>query len=106
MTNEENNLTLIWNSTLDNCNTMFYALGNIVTVDLSNFDSSQVKVMTYMFYDCISLTSINFNNFITTSVKDIGRMFYNCISLTTLNLSILILHQSQILKKCLLNVFH
>ena len=85
--NEENNITMIWDYDLDNCNAMFYSLGNIISVDLSNFDSSHVTIMRDMFYDCISLTSINLNNFITSSVNHMGGMFYNCKSLTSIDLS-------------------
>ena len=39
-----------------------------------------------MFYDCNKLTSLNLSNFNTNNVKDMSCMFYGCSSLTSLNL--------------------
>ena len=63
LTKEINNITLIWDHQITNCNLMFSGLSNIIEIDLSNFDSSGVTNMLKMFKDCISLTSINLNNF-------------------------------------------
>ena len=38
--------------------------------------------MSYMFYQCQSLTTINLSKFDTKNVKDMSSMFCNCISLT------------------------
>ena len=84
---EENNITLIFNEPLTDCNAMFYNLNNITKIDLSKFDSSMVTEMACMFYDCISLISINFNNFNTSSANDIHRMFSGCSKLTSISLS-------------------
>ena len=43
--------------------------------------------MSYMFSDCSSLTSLNLSNFNTNNVKDMSYMFFNCSSLISLNLS-------------------
>ena len=43
--------------------------------------------MSYMFSECSSLLSLNLSNFNTNNVKDMSRMFYSCSSLTSLNLS-------------------
>jgi surface protein len=40
-----------------------------------------------MFYYCSSLTSLNLSNFNTDNVKDMSFMFSNCSSLIELNLS-------------------
>ena len=84
---EENNITLIFNDLLTDCNAMFYNLSNIIKIDLSKFDSSMVTEMACMFYDCSSLISINFNNFKTSLANDIHRMFSGCSKLTSINLS-------------------
>ena len=60
---------------------------NIISIDLSHFDSSSVTDMTGMFYNCRSLISLNLSNFNTSSVTDMTGMFYNCRSLISLNLS-------------------
>ena len=42
--------------------------------------------MSYMFYNCSSLTSLDLSNFNTINVKDMSGMFSFCSSLTYLNL--------------------
>ena len=84
---EENTITLKWNSQLGTCEKMFKGLSNIIEVDLSNFDSSQVTSMKEMFDGCNNLISINFNNFEISSVEYMDSLFYNCKLLTSLNLS-------------------
>ena len=84
---QENNITIKWNYSLTNCSWMFFNLNNILKIDFSNFDSSQVIDVNHMFCFCDSLTSIEFGNFITSSIKNMRNMFRNCTSLTSLNLS-------------------
>ena len=60
---------------------------NILELDLSNFDTSQVTNMGYMFYGMSSLTSLNLSNFDTSKVTNMSDMFYGMSSLTSLNLS-------------------
>ena len=87
LTEEYNNITMIWGNQIENCNAMFYSLTNAVKIDLSKFDSSKVTIMSDMFFDCISLTSIILDNLDTHLVNNMGGMFYNCISLTSINLT-------------------
>ena len=82
----KNNIILIWNS-LPNCSKMFYFLSGIISIDLSNFDSSEVINMSEMFMGCSSLKSINFGNFDTSKVTNMEKMFYNCPNLISLDLS-------------------
>lgn len=81
-----NNITMIWESKLNNCDYMFYELENIIEVDLSNFDASEVTSMIYMFatYDLIS---INFGNINTPELKNINGLFSYCLSLVSIDLS-------------------
>ena len=60
---------------------------NIVELDLSNFDTSQVTDMQFMFSGMSSLTTLNLSNFDTSQVTDMKYMFRDMSSLTTLNLS-------------------
>ena len=87
LTEEENDIKMIWNNDIENCDSMFYSLTNIIKVDLSKFDSSKVTIMKNMFTDYISLTSIILDNFDTHLVNNMDSMFYNCKSLTSLNLT-------------------
>ena len=84
---EENNITLIWENKLTNCDYMFRFLDNILEVDLSNFDASEVTSMNYMFSYCDNLISINFGKINTPKLKEIACLFEECISLPYLDLS-------------------
>lgn len=70
-----------------NMRLMFCNCSYITTIDLSNFDTSNVDNMSSMFYDCDSLTALDLSNFDTSKVKDMKSMFYGCSKLTTLDLS-------------------
>ena len=60
---------------------------NILELDLSNFDTSQVTDMGNMFFYASSLTSLNLSSFNTSKVTNMGSMFNNASSLTSLSLS-------------------
>ena len=66
---------------------MFNDCSKLISLDLSNFDTSNVKNMRYMLDDCSSLTSIDLSNFNTSNVNDMNNMFCNCSKLTELNIS-------------------
>ena len=85
--NQINQVKLIWNTKLSSLNGILANLQNLIEVDLSKFDASEVEDMTYMFQDSSSLESINFGNFNTSKVKSMSCMFYGCSSLTNLDLS-------------------
>ena len=82
-----NNITMIWNYSLTNCNVMFKGLVNIIKIDLSKFDSSKVTDMKCIFNGCTSLQSIDLSNLDTSSVTNMVAMFSNCKSLKSLDLS-------------------
>ena len=86
LTNEENEITLKWDSPISTCYCMFNYMENIIKIDASKFDTSKVTDMTAMFYQCTSLTSINLNNWNTSSVGNMVDMFSGCSSLISLNL--------------------
>ena len=66
---------------------MFQNCSDLISLDLSNFDTSKVEDMHSMFEDCSNLTSLDVSNFNTSNVKDMSLMFYGCGSLTSLDLS-------------------
>ena len=84
---ENNIVKMVWYSPLLDCSKMFYDLSNILEINLSNFDSSQVTNMSEMFNLCGFLTSIDFTNFNTAKVVDFKSMFYGCINLKSLDLT-------------------
>ena len=65
----------------------FYGCSNLISLDLSGFDMSDVRGMSGMFAYCSSLTSINLSNLNTSNVTDMTSVFYNCSSLTSLDLN-------------------
>ena len=69
------------------CKEMFKNCENIVKIDLSNFDTSEIQDMEGMFYGCTKLKSINFGNINTEKVKTMTNMFFDCKSIETLDLS-------------------
>ena len=66
---------------------MFMECYDINEIDLSKFDSRNVKNMYSMFNRCTSLTSVNLANLDTSAVTHIGGMFFNCCNLESLYLS-------------------
>ena len=66
---------------------MFYSCSDIVEIDLSQFDTSEVNTMESMFYGCSQLTSVNFSSINTASVTNMKNMFRDCSKLTSINLS-------------------
>ena len=58
----------------------------LLSVDLSNFDSSLITSAERLFYGCSSLELIDFSNFDTKLITNMEGMFYNCSSLKSIDL--------------------
>ena len=99
---EINNISLIWNNSITNCAYMFNGLDNIISLDMSKFDFSNVNSMAYMFSNCGSLIYLNLNNINTSSVTAMHNLFYGCSSIEYLNLYSL--NTSRV--GCLCNMFN
>ena len=85
---EEKTIKMRWiEHDITSCRDMFSDLKNIVEIDLSGFDTSNVIDMQSMFSGCTSLESINLSDINTSLVTNMQKMFYQCESLTSLNLS-------------------
>ena len=62
-TNEEYAITMTFNNSVNSTYNMFSNLNsNIIKIDLSNFDFSQVTDMRFMFNSCKNVEYINFGN--------------------------------------------
>ena len=83
----ENNVELIWNNSINYCRDMFRECIDIIKIDLSNFNTSNVINMVTMFMDCSKLISLNLSNFDTSKVTKMDSMFRNCPELLSLDLS-------------------
>ena len=66
---------------------MFSYSKSLTSLNLSSFNTANVLNMSYMFSDCSSLTSLDLSNFNTANVTDMSGMFGWCLSLTSLDLS-------------------
>ena len=66
---------------------MFSFCRSLESLDLSNFDTSNVTSMNYMFSYCFSLSGLDLSSFDTSNVTDMSWMFSYCYSLSSLDLS-------------------
>ena len=66
---------------------MFHGMSNLTTLNLSSFDTSQVTNMNDMFSHTPSITTLTLSNFDTSQVTDMQYMFYDMSSLVALDLS-------------------
>ena len=71
---------------VDDINRMFSGCSSLTALDLSKFNTSQVKKMIWTFKDCSSLTKLDLSSFDTSNVIDMNGMFNNCSSLKELDL--------------------
>ena len=71
----------------EDSNRMFRDLSNLISLDVSNFDTSRVTNMEAMFAGMPNLTTLNLSNFDTSKVTRMNSMFEGMSRLTTLNLS-------------------
>ena len=77
----------IFNKLLTSTSHMFDGCSSLKSIDLSSFNSINVKDMLCMFYRCSSVQLIDFSSFNTTNVRDMSWMFNRCSSLKSIDLS-------------------
>ena len=66
---ELNNITIAFNETIESCYEMFYLALDIIELDLSDFDTSNVVTMEKMFKHCSNLNFINLS-FLNMSIVE------------------------------------
>ena len=66
---------------------MFETCNSLMTVNTTEWDTSNVTNMEFMFSRCVSLESLDLSKFNTSKVTDMGCMFQGCSSLVSLDLS-------------------
>ena len=74
-------------SQVTNMNSLFSGCSLLSSLDLSNFETSKVNNMESMFSGCSSLNSLDLSNFKTSKVTTMDSMFKGCSSLSSLDLS-------------------
>ncbi|MBO5394299.1 MAG: BspA family leucine-rich repeat surface protein [Clostridia bacterium] len=78
------------NYTIDlpaDCSAFFANRSTLKTLELTNFNTSNVTNMYRMFYNCTALQSLNLTSFDTSSATSFEDMFYKCGNLTSLDLT-------------------
>ena len=63
---------------MKDCRYMFSGCENIISIDLSSFNSSNVTNMKYMFGNCYNLEEIILKNLNTENVRDMSYLFKKC----------------------------
>ena len=88
--NEKGNIKVkfIFKKLLTSTSYMFSDCSSLQSINLSSFNTTNVKNMKWMFSYCSSLQSINLSSFNTTNVKDMRYMFWVCSSLKKENVKI------------------
>jgi len=71
-------------SSITNTGLMFDGCKNLTSVDLTNFDTSNVTIMDNMFLKCENLTELDLSNFNTSNVTRMSMMFGHCEELTNI----------------------
>ena len=76
-----------WDKNFIHCYKMFADISNIIEIDLSHFNTSLVKNMSYMFDNCKSLKFVNISNIDISSLINMDNAFRNCKSLKSIDLT-------------------
>jgi len=83
----EYKIKYIFQDFLDSTCFLFLECGRLKSLDLSHFNTENVKDMNHMFFGCFSLKEINLSNFKTQNTTDMDSMFCCCSSLKSLDVS-------------------
>ena len=74
----EYEIKIIFIKKIQNLSYLFRGCDNIISIDLSSFDTSECTNMKYMFGKCFFLKEINLSNLNTSNVIDMSYMFNGC----------------------------
>ena len=86
--NRDYNFQIIFNNNITDLDHFFWACPQIISLDFSDFDTSEITSMKSMFVRCKKLKEIKgINKFITNKVTDMSSMFSSCDELEYLDLS-------------------
>ena len=77
----EYEIKLIFLDKINNSSYMFNGCKSIISIDLSNFDSSDITDMNSMFSECTHLKKIILENLNTEKVNNMNYMFNKCLEL-------------------------
>ena len=101
---EKVDILLKFNKKLKTCSNMFKRCINIIYIDLSSFDTSEVTDMSNMFSECNGLKNIDLSSLDTQNVNNMNKIFYKCNNLENVDFSFLnlnnIKNMSEMFKDC------
>jgi surface protein len=80
-------VTTMVDNTYTNLANMFKDCTSLTSVNVQDWDVSNVRSMVSMFSGCASLTTLDLNNWNVSKLDSVDHMFYNCTNLTSLDLS-------------------
>ena len=80
-------IKITFKNKLTSCQNLFYDCRNIIEIDISNFDCSQVLSCNSMFRECSNLKKINLGKLDFSLVTDFTSMFESCTNLIDLDVS-------------------
>ena len=80
-------IKIIFNKKLCSCAGLFYACMNIIQIDLSKFDCSNVLSCNLMFAYCSNVKEINLGKLDFSLVTDFSYMFHGCNNLINLDVT-------------------
>lgn len=82
---------------------LFAILSNVISLDLSNYNTENIYDMTAMFYGCSSLKQLEINFLNVSKIKYMSSIFEECSSLSKLDLSKWVLTNLKEFKKAFMN---
>ena len=80
-------IKLIFENYITDCSYMFNKCINLISIDLSSFNTKNITEMSYMFSHCENLKDINLSSCDTQNAINMNFMFYCCYKLKDINLS-------------------
>ena len=80
-------IKMIFNKKLCSCAGLFCDCKNIIQIDLSQFNSTNILSYNSMFYNCENIKEINLGKLDFSMVTDFDFMFYNCKNLVDLDVT-------------------
>ena len=81
----DNEIILIFNESLNDCNVMFFSLENITKINFLKFNSSNFVGMLGIFSGFTKLTSVNLSALDTSKVTSMTNLFLGCKNLRFLD---------------------
>ena len=88
---------------LTNMVNIFNGCSELLSIDLSKYNTSKVADFSGLFSNCKKLVSLDLSNFNTNSLNSLGETFMNCESLESLDINHFNANQVTNMRACFLN---